>query len=104
MITIKIPSLLKNNDWVKKYWHYLGTSSTLVWNEGAYLYFDKDNMNWIRSGKISGPGFFILHTEHTKQADCKRDTSTFYNRYPTKEKVSITKASSGRKGFFENLK
>ena len=26
--------------------------------EGAYLYFDKNNMNWIRSGKVTGRGFY----------------------------------------------
>ena len=49
-------------------------------------------MNWIHSGKVSGRGFSIRHVKHKKQANCKRAT------------VSITKASSSRKGFFENLK
>ena len=154
---------MENNDWVKKVWHCLGTSSTLVWHkdiddemkikgdilqntllcrlknhikrrivdknkhehwcliwtsqniaqmagivmildhikpdiqcldqtstllkssnnfvevtenegnkEGAYLYFDKNNMNWIPSGKVTGRGFFIRHAEHKKQANYKR--------------------------------
>ena len=35
-------------------------------NEGAYRYYDKNNMNWICSGKVTERGFFLFVMPNTK--------------------------------------
>ena len=69
---------------------------------GAYLYHDSNNNNWIRSGKVTGRGFTLCYNEHEKLAHCKRASSKFYIRYPTK--TSVRKIGSSRMGYFDNLK
>ena len=69
--------------------------------QGAYLYFDVNNVTWIRSGKVTGRGFSVRHSEHAKKAAAKKTTSLFYNSYPTS--TSARNKSVGRKGYFDNL-
>ena len=69
---------------------------------GAYLYHDSNNNNWIRSGKVTGRGFTLCYNEHEKLAHCKRASSKFYIRYPTK--TSVRKIGSSRMCYFDNLK
>ena len=93
----KTLSLLKSND------YYVSVNSILHENKyDAYLYYDSNNNNWIRSGKVTGRGFTLRHNKHEKLAHCKRLSSKFYIRYPTK--TSIRKNSSSRIGYFDNLK
>ena len=45
--------------------------------QGAYLYYDGNNENWIRSGKLTGEcdrGFIDCNNEHHKEAE--KDVST----------------------------
>ena len=67
--------------------------------QGAYLYYDSNDSKWIRSGKVTRRGFAVRHSEHAKKAACRRTTSSFYSRYPTKS----NQFSTCRKGYFENL-
>ena len=69
--------------------------------QGAYLYFDRNNCTWIRSGKVTGRGFSVRHAEHQKKAAAKKTASRFYLRYPTKSSARCK--SSSRKGYFDNL-
>ena len=40
--------------------------------QGAYLYFDKNNSEYIRSGKVTGRGFKVRHDEHARKAQANR--------------------------------
>ena len=68
---------------------------------GAYLYFDANNMAWVRSGKVTGRGFSVRHAEHEKKAAAKRTASRFYLCYPTS--TCARNKSASRKGYFDNL-
>ena len=72
--------------------------------QGAYLYFDKNTSEYIRSVKVTGRGFKVRHDEHQRKVRANRllsDGSRFYSRYPS---VNSSRCNSKfRKGHFENL-
>ena len=70
---------------------------------GAYLYFDNNDEKWIRSGKTTGNPFSFRNEAHAKSAEKEILTTTFYRRYPSRDRTTDTTSSSGRKGYFENL-
>ena len=51
--------------------------------QGTYIYFDTNNSVWIRSGKVTGISFLVLHKEHLIKASTEHATSCFYICYPT---------------------
>jgi hypothetical protein len=52
--------------------------------EGAYLYYDTNRGEFVRSGKVSGRGFGVRHTEHARESKKRNKTnSTFYFEYPS---------------------
>lgn len=59
--------------------------------EGCYLYYDKENGKWIRSGKAGGDGssnFGNCDKEHAQSAK-KATASLFYSSYPDECTTSI---------------
>ena len=74
--------------------------------EGAYLYYDRNDGIFIRSGKVSGRDFMTRHIEH-KSASEQGVSSNFYRRYPTKAASALLTSqgigSRGRKGYFDHL-
>ena len=79
--------------------------------EGCYLYYDKIDHEWRRSGKVSDRGFGDRHKDHWKNAKNSGSTSTkqskLYTEYPSKESnlVRLGMASGEKcwKGYFEDL-
>jgi hypothetical protein len=72
--------------------------------EGSYLYFDREEAVWIRSGKVCGRKFAERHKEHKKSSELKCETSRqsrFYTHYPSKTATAATVRS--RRGFFDDL-
>lgn len=52
--------------------------------EGAYLYYDTNRGEFVRSGKVSGRGFAARHKEHeTQSKKTNKTNSTFYFEYPS---------------------
>ena len=69
--------------------------------EGAYLYFDRNNHRFIRSGKVTRRGFNVRHKEHLKASQEAQSSSNFYFFYPS---LASARSSSGTKrGAFERL-
>ena len=68
---------------------------------GAYLYYDCNDAQWIRSGKATGRGFSAMNEEYLKRAKSKRSSSQFDLRYPSK--TNTQRNPSSRRGYFENL-
>ena len=73
--------------------------------QGAYLYFDANLEEWIRSGKQTGEkGMGGRNTEHVKRAesDTNPDDSRFYNWWPS---IKSERAVDNpvRQGYFEDL-
>jgi hypothetical protein len=80
--------------------------------EGCYLYYDKIEHEWRRSGKVSDRGFGVRHEDHWKNAkNSGSSTSTkqskLYTEYPSKDSdlVRLGRASGTKcwKGYFEDL-
>jgi hypothetical protein len=72
--------------------------------EGCYLYFDREEAEWIRSGKVCGRTFAERHKEHKKGSELKCEISResrFYTRYPSK--VATAGLVRLRRGFFDDL-
>ena len=67
----------------------------------AYLYYDCNDAQWIRSGKVIGRGFSAMNEEHLKRVKSKRSSSQFDLRYPSKSNTQ--RNPSSRHGYFENL-
>ena len=85
--------------------HFLLTSNSEANLQGAYLYYDSNNLVWIRSGKVTGRGFKVRDTEHLKKAKAKNittKTSRFYVAYPSIHSARAT--SKAKKGVFEDLR
>jgi flavin-binding protein dodecin len=87
-----------------------GTSATSTTEaakitEGCYLYFDTENLVWVRSGKVSGGRSFAKrHKEHMKgsQLECdKSRLSKFYTCYPSA--TATVERSRLRRGHFGDL-
>jgi hypothetical protein len=67
---------------------------------GGYLYYDRDAMRWIRSGKVGERGFAKRHEDHEKNAKkASHNNSNFYHNYPSKEILDQIDFR-GRLGFF----
>ena len=70
--------------------------------EGAYLYYDKNDECFIRSGKVTRRGFSVRDSEHRKAAAASSSSkSHFYFLYPSN--TSPRSGSTGTRGKFENL-
>eukprot|EP00957_Ditylum_brightwellii_P110481 8425885-Ditylum_brightwellii.AAC.1 len=54
----------------------LATSNTKSTQQGAYMYYNNNNMKLIRSGKVTMRGFSVRHEEHKEKAIANRLTST----------------------------
>ena len=69
--------------------------------QGCYLYFDSNDLVFVRSGKVTGRGFSKRHEEHFKSALAADNptNSTFYDSYPSKRSVRAT--SPAKDGYFE---
>ena len=68
---------------------------------GAYLYYDKNNEVFIRSGKVTNRGFKVRDDEHRLAAKSMTSKSRFYALYPS---TSSQRANiRGTRGVFENL-
>ena len=80
--------------------HFLIASNNEALLSGCYLYYDRNNECWIRSGKVVGRSFADRDEEHRRMATKSSDSSKFYLRYPSK---NSTRQSQGRNGYFENL-
>ena len=77
-------------------------------HQGCYLHYDKNDQNWMRSGKVTGQnkerGFKVRHEEHFKKAKADHissNTSRFYIFYPSHE--SPRSQSKVKLGVFEHL-
>ena len=69
---------------------------------GAYLYWDTNLDQFIRSGKVSAKGFRDRHEEHKKAAAKHAHTDNkFYTLYPTRD--NPRSKSKITKGAFESL-
>jgi hypothetical protein len=84
----------------------------LLTAEGCYLYYDKIDHAWRRSGKVSGRGFGDRHKDHFNNAkNSGSSTSTkqskLYTEYPSKEsdlvRLGLASGEKCWKGYFENL-
>lgn len=77
--------------------------SSFPLRSGGYLYYDRDAMRWIRSGKVGERGFAKRHEDHEKNAKkANHNNSNFYHNYPSKEILDQIHFR-GRLGFFESL-
>ena len=86
--------------------NFLLCTNTEALRQGCYLYYDTNEDEWIRSGKVTGPDrhFLARHLEHTKRAEDDKniDDSDFYDRYPS---LKSRRANSiAVDGNFENLR
>jgi hypothetical protein len=114
----RVAAIMKLNGHIKCDLECLGADATLLGSEinfcmatndestqqGAYLYYDTNDGNWIRSGKVTNRSFATRHSEHcigAKLTTTQSQSSRFYSRYPSTEAVLATEAC--RKGRFENL-
>jgi hypothetical protein len=80
-------------------------SNELANLEGCYLYYDSNDNEWIRSGKVTNRSFQTRHAEHARAArlTTTADTaSTFYTTYPSSASAHIGLCTT-RKGHFEKL-
>ena len=72
--------------------------------QGAYLYYDENQQDWIRSGKCTGRSFIDRHKEHLRAAkddSANMNRSRFYTYYPSEK--SSRSSGSTKKGIFERL-
>jgi hypothetical protein len=69
--------------------------------EGAYLYFDRNNYRFIRSGKVTRRGFEVRHQEHFKASKAPQSSSDFYMFYPSLESPRCRYTT--KRGVFEKL-
>lgn len=70
--------------------------------EGAYLYYDDNLGDFVRSGKKTrGGGFAARGKEHKDGAKAAKSSSNFYFKYPSE--TSARKSQSNKQGLFENL-
>jgi hypothetical protein len=67
---------------------------TVPENEGAYLYFDTNLGEFVRSGKVTGRGFLKRPAEHETQSKKEPASSNFYFQYPSKA-VSQSRSHHG---------
>jgi hypothetical protein len=71
---------------------------------GCYLFHNRNEDAWIRSGSATGEGGIgkRLHT-HMERARCDRndDDSRFYYSYPSK--TSARSTSTAKEGYYEHL-
>ena len=61
--------------------HKFMLSATYPNCEGAYLYYDTNLGEFIRSGKVSGRGFEKRHDEHKAKSNMANASSNFYFVY-----------------------
>ena len=88
--------LLKGND------KFILISEDEANKHGAYLYFDNNDLKWIRSGKVTGRPFAKREKEHKAKAKARFCTSKFYRRYPSIERPTVS-TSKTKRGLYENL-
>jgi hypothetical protein len=91
---------------------FLVIVNDLLKAEGCYLYYDKIEHEWRRSGKVSDRGFGDRHKDHWKNAKNSGSStaakqSKLYTEYPSKESNLVRLGGeSGEKcwkGYFEDL-
>ncbi|CAB9514787.1 expressed unknown protein [Seminavis robusta] len=72
--------------------------------DGVYMYWDTNNMQWIRVGMVALRRFWLRFIEHSKMAQLKSgESGAFYNAYPSKyAKKTVDPAL--RRGYHENLR
>jgi hypothetical protein len=84
----------------------------LLKTEGCYLYYDKIEHEWRRSGKVSDWGFGDRHKDHWKNAknngsSTSTKQSKLYTEYPSKEsnlvRLGVASGEICWKGYFEDL-
>ena len=81
---------------------FLLVSESYEEHEGAYLYFDANNWEFIRSGKVCGRGFKKRHNEHAKKAaTAVNPESDFYLYFPTSDCVRANSPTT--RGQFDKL-
>ena len=54
--------------------------------EGCYLYYDTNDNEWIRSGKVTNRSFATRHMEHSRSSKLTKSAdlaSMFYSSYPS---------------------
>jgi hypothetical protein len=68
--------------------------------EGAYLYYDNNLGEFIRSGKVSGRGFKDRGDEHEKESKKLNASSNFYFLYPSQ---TLQLCNRRTQGSFESL-
>lgn len=68
--------------------------------EGTYLFFDREDTSFVRSGKAVGAGRTFLNHFKEHQKNCKQPLSKFYRCYPDKD---VPKKESGCRGDFQDL-
>jgi hypothetical protein len=81
--------------------HKFMLSATYPNREGAYLYYDTNLGEFIRSGRVSGRGFEKRHEEHKAKSKMANASSNFYFLYPSQHLQ--LKDTRRRKGTFESL-
>jgi hypothetical protein len=70
--------------------------------QGAYLYFNINTGQWIRSGKVVRRGFVVRHDEHYKSSQQDDPKLNFYLMYPSKD--GKRSGRRGKLGYFEHLR
>ena len=60
---------------------FLFATNTEANIQEAYLYYDQNNLTWIRSGKVTGRGFTLLHNKHAKRSRVNKLTSSSTSRF-----------------------
>ena len=70
--------------------------------QGAYLYFDLNRGQFIRSGKVVRRGFVVRHDEHYKSSQQDDPKLNFYLMYPSKD--GKRSGRRGKLGYFEHLR
>ena len=63
---------------------------------GAYLYWDTNDLKWIRSGKVTRRPFAKREQEHKAKAKARFCTSKFYWRYPSQERPTVSASKTKR--------
>ena len=51
--------------------------------QGAYFYYDLNNEQWIRSGKVARRGFDVRHKQPYQKSKSDSHQSKIYSRYPS---------------------
>lgn len=82
--------LLKNPSGTRNRFILVEADTDVSNAEGCYLYFDTENAEWVRSGKVAGTehdskGIMDRHEEHVASASRNDNSSDLYVKYPGKQ-------------------